>query len=264
MFLSDFSSPCLMETTKTYKIGRVEKFPNCLFHLLSITNKNDYTIDPRTNSEFSNYMNVSKYSYIGTILYALYSTKYALTIKNDLVIHIVGAETEFDFFNRDACIVLLKWLPEVYNIVLYFIGPELDHDQKAEVYEWNDFSRTVRKEFITSCYHKLDDEIAYPNMIISFNCGFTEFAMSDRDTWPESILCMLSCTEIPIVFTSYTYAEAVMDLGAVKNLEVDVKIVQKSLRNPFRDYRPLLNWEIGVEEIYYSNGYISIIIADKV
>lgn len=253
-----------METTKTFKLGRLGKFPTNLFHLLSITNKNDYTIDPRTDSEFSNYMNVSKYSYVGTILYGLFSSKYALTVKNELVIHIVGAETEFDFFNRDACTVLLKWLPEIVNIILYFIGPELNHDRKAKVYEWKDCIRTVRKEFINSYYHNLSDEIAYPSMIVSFNCGFTEFALSDRDTWPESINCMMTFTDIPIVFTSYTYAEAIMDLGAVRNLQVDMKIVQKCLKNPFRDYRPLLNWEIGVEEIFYSNGYITTIIADKV
>lgn len=154
--------------------------------------------------------------------------------------------------------------------------------------------RTVNYKSYCCLYQQFESQHKIqPSLIVAFNCGFSEYAHCNKNsveaiaetiedclsinaelkstkssscnnTWFEGLSKLLLNFNTPIIFTSFTKLEANFDYGYLlsvaqqqQTFQIALKRLLDITKNPYRDLRPLRNWQLSNEdEIYYRNGYI--------
>jgi len=210
-----------------------------------------------------------------TILYG--ANKYGLSqgkrIENvtELTVHIVGS-------NVIEMLGIIKWeyivhrLPKLKTLHLVFIGLELDMEETdgespdiRSCYHCCEKGRTTKYDIRRMSYENYSTkcpDYVQPDIVCAFNCGFHEFANSpDKETWKPALPWLTRHTGVPLIFTSYTQTEALRDYELIrKSSEHDLMIDACQVRNPFRSYRPVRDFEFDNDcDVFYSNQYLSIV-----
>ena len=194
-----------------------------------------------------------------------------LTHRESLKVHIAGA-SDYDL------LALIKWeflahrLPALKVLDIRFIGPSLkenNNNQQALVEPCDGCSklgRVITHGFYPLRYQEFREleDFSTPDLVMVQNCGFHEFPL-DSQQWTEGwagLGSLLHQSGAPVVFTSYTRAEAREDLRRFQEdcggLEVEVLV--QSEENKMRSYRP--RRDMGLEEeidVFYNNFYINIV-----
>lgn len=240
-------------------------FPSNLLEMLQTFTKQSIREIPTTQAEFNRLSELSQFSFAATILYGLETLDLRTKSMKSSIVHIVGSsEKELNDFNENIKIILASFLPKVEILNLIFIGPELPQNLHNSYHHGNlKINLLFKKGFyheIIPCFQET------PDLIISFNCGFSEFEKSGNNTWRKSIDSMIDFVNVPLVFSSYTKKESNFDLEVVKK-RCEVKDAdweelfgEFGKRNPFRDFRPMRNWDSEDDEaVYFSNGVIQIV-----
>lgn len=158
-----------------------------------------------------------------------------------VTVHIIGS-TEIDVLSYWP--YLLKLQPDL-EYQLIFIGleaPEFHHE-----------GTNMKIISSTGSYHEFPD-IARPDMIVSYNCGFAEFAGTSNDAWTNSFPSILA-HRVPIVLTSFTKTESKFDANLL--LETDSELRVRYFKNPFASLTPLR--DVEGPGVYFINNYLSII-----
>ncbi|XP_055596165.1 uncharacterized protein LOC129746514 [Uranotaenia lowii] len=251
--------------------SELNTFPKNSFELVNLAYKNTIPMRPQSVQDFNNLKFVSNYSYIGTILYALNLTNMHQEVQKSLVLYVVGADGEIVFFDHNTCSIVFTFLPQVRDVVIHFIGPALS-SIKDEIELNYEGGRSVKMYYHKGLFHTVEPSTPMdrPQLIICYNCGFHEHVDSHRDTWNATLNRMLRFVNIPIVFTSYTRAEASHDSAilyrASKHSSMkrkDLVFVKRAADNQFKDYKPLRNTNYldEYDELYYPNGYVSVVVS---
>ena len=187
-----------------------------------------------------------------------------------LKIHIVGSH-----YYESICSI--KWeylahrLPALKSLEMMFVGPSLSNDnnnskqEKVETCgECSELGRVVTHGSYSMTYqqYRLQDD-SPPDLVLVQNCGFHEHPL-DSDQWVEGwagLGSLLHQTGTPVIFTSYTKAEALADLKRFKeHCGQEVEVLTESEENKMRSYRP--RRDMGLEEeidIFYNNFYINVV-----
>ncbi|XP_052867292.1 uncharacterized protein LOC128273385 [Anopheles cruzii] len=226
---------------------------------------NDIPLEPI--QEVENIKIAEEFNFVGSILYTLRATNVTEEIHDTLNVFIVGARKEILWFTKVHCGTLFSYVPKLRKITLHFIGPQLL--KFGQITLKYDDGRRVELNCHPNLYHQLAPNVALgdPHLIAIFNCGFHENRGMPSDTWPETIQLLLDIPNVPIMFTSYTHTEALEDVTVVMSearamgCREQVTVIKRGLVNPFRGGVPLKNFETidSPEELYYNNGYLTII-----
>ncbi|XP_055383685.1 uncharacterized protein LOC129613580 [Condylostylus longicornis] len=174
--------------------------------------------------------------------------------QEELVIHIIGAEIEFelDLLNKWESF-FLHLLPNLKHLTLQFVGPELNYKHqfsnnlvKLQLCKLcKKSNRTVTLQFEKMLYHEFCAEKSYtkPNLISFYNPGLhRSTGFQDMDTWPLTIkeAAKAFC---PIVITSYTHYESPLDLKRFLNYSNrTINIIQPPSVNIFKSSKPERNF----------------------
>lgn len=180
-----------------------------------------------------------------TVIYAL--SMLNLPIPNPLLIHVVGSNN-YEVQTSAEWDILPKFLP-IKSLKLKFIGPEI-HTAAAIK------SKNLAVGSSNLLYHELaNSSPQQPDLIVAFNCGLHEFQDTDEDTWRSSLSTIVA-RRVPIVLTSYTTGEAVMDVARI--VAIDERCSVRMLSNPFASLSPMRDVEsLGV---YYVNSVLSVLV----
>lgn len=165
-------------------------------------------------------------------------------VPHDLSIHIVGSN-QFETATAHHWETILRVLLGVQRLRLSFIGPEVE--TSATQHQQNMVIETA-----SGFYHQYEAEDA-ANVIVAFNCGLHEFEGAD-DTWGGSLVALLS-RKTPIVLTSYTLSEAILDVDRLRELDPGLRVRQYG--NPFASLSPLR--DVESQGVYFVNSILSII-----
>lgn len=270
--LLDADFPVRMDPIGFPKLSptQLHEFPRNSFELVNQAYKMNVPMVPKVARDFNDLKFVSNYSHVSTILYALNVTKMHLELQHSLVIYVVGVEEEISLFDYNSCSVIFLYLPQIREVIIHFIGPEIGSTQD-EIKLNYEGTRSIRMHYHKALFHGLDPDVPMerPQIIVSYNCGFHEHIDSQRDTWSNTLARLIRYVNIPIVFTSYTREEAFQDCALIHSISKravkhrDLVFVKRAFNNPFKDYKPLRNVTITDEsdELYFSNGYISIVLS---
>lgn len=270
--LLDADYPTRLETFDFPKLNAFElsKFPKHSFELVNLAYKTSIPIKPEAVKDFNDLKFVSNYSHISTILHALYLTNMDQELQQLLVIYVVGAEDEIVNFDYNTCSVIFTYMPQIRDVVIHFIGPSLG-SIKDEIELNYEGTRSVKMHYHKGLFHTLEpvEPMERPQIIVSFNCGFHEHIDSNRDSWNLTLHRLIRFVNIPIVFTSYTREEACQDCAILYSVSKksikrkELVFVKRAADNPFKDYKPLRNpnYVEDGDELYYSNGFISMVIS---
>lgn len=243
-----------------------ETFPSNLLEMLQIL----ATQIPKseiatTQEEYNRLSELSQFSGPATILYGLDILELRTKSMKSLIIHIVGStEKELNDFNENIKFIFALFLPKFEYLNLIFIGPELPqnlhHSYNHEYLKLNLFFKKGLYHEILPCLPET------PDLIISFNCGFSEFENSENNSWSKSLDSMIDFINIPLIFTSYTKNESHSDMEVVrkrcevKDADLEALFGDFGERNPFRDFRPMRNYVSCDEEaIFFCNGIVQIV-----
>lgn len=197
-----------------------------------------------------------------TIVQMIYS--FDLFSNKRLSIEIIGAGSfELQYFEKWE--QLLHWLPQIENLVLTFVGPDVGGETCNLKLCQSCLSRNVDIKINCSdeLYHNFINVHSRPDLIVAFNAGFTENIQSKiKDTWKESIPEMLK-RNCPVLVTSYTLKESESDLERVKELVKNVNVIMGCQKNIYSAKKPLQDWELHKDEslsqVYYKNYYLFVV-----
>uniref|UniRef100_A0A1Q3EWX6 MYND-type domain-containing protein n=1 Tax=Culex tarsalis TaxID=7177 RepID=A0A1Q3EWX6_CULTA len=270
--LLDADFPARLDTIGFPKLSpaQLHEFPRDSFELVNQAYNTNIPMVPEAVKDFNDLKFVSNYSHVGTILYALNVTNMHLELLQSLVIYVVGVEDEISFFDYNSCSVIFSYVPQIREVIIQFIGPEVG-SIKDEIELNYEGTRSIKMHYHKALFHCLEPTVPMdrPQIIVSYNCGFHEHIDSQRDTWSNTLARLIRFVNIPIVFTSYTREEACQDCAIIYSIskraakQRELVFVKRAANNPFKDYKPLRNVTITDEsdELYYSNGYVSIVIS---
>lgn len=270
--LLDAGFPARLEKIGFPKLSpaQLHQFPSNLFQLVNQAYNMKVPMVPKAVKDFNDLKFVSNYSHVSTILYALNVTSMHLELQRSLVIYVVGAEEESSLFDYNSCSVIFSYMPQVREVVIHFIGPDVGY-VKEEIELNYEGTRSIKMHYHKALFHGLEPTVPMdrPQIIVSYNCGFHEHIDTQRDTWSTTLARLVRFVNIPIVFTSYTREEACQDCAMIYSISQrsvkyrDLVFVKRATNNPFKDYKPLRNTTVSDEgdELYYSNGYVSIVIS---
>lgn len=269
--LLDADFPARLDTIGFPKLSpaQLNEFPRDSFDLVNQAYQMNIPMIPKAVKDFNDLKFVSNYSHVSTILYALNVTNMHLELQQSLVVYIVGVEDEVAFFDYNSCSVIFSYVPQIREVIIHFIGPEVG-SIKNEIELNYEGTRSIKMHYHKGLFHELEpaEPLERPQIIVSYNCGFHEHIESQRDTWSTTLARLIRFVNIPIVFTSYTRDEACQDCAIIYSISKrskqrrDLVFVKRASNNPFKDYKPLRNTTLyDCDELYYSNGYISIVIA---
>lgn len=240
-------------------------FPSNLLEMVQTFTIQTFKEIPTTQEEYNRLSEVSQFSCAATLLYGLEILEFRKKSMKSLTIHIVGSsEKELNDFNENKTFIFASFLPKVEILNLIFVGPELTQNFHHSYQHGNlKLNLLFKKGF----YHEIIPCLqGTPDLIISFNCGFSEFDKSNHNTWRKSLDSMIDFMDVPLVYTSYTKKESHFDMGVIgrrcdaKDVDWKEMFEEFGKRNPFRDYRPMRNWDsVDPEEVYFANGVIQII-----
>lgn len=239
-------------------------FPINLLEMINILTKQNIKEIPTTQEEYNRLSEASHFSCVATLLYGLDILDLRNNSMKNLTIHIVGsAELEVADFNENITLIFVSFLPKVEILNLIFVGPELKanfhHSYQQRHLKFNLLFKKGLYHEIIPCLQ------GTPDAIISFNCGFSEFDKLKNNSWRKSIDSIMNFINVPLIFTSYTKKESNFDVGAIEkrcetnDVDSEIFFAEFGNTNPFRDCRPLRNWDNRDEEIYFVNGVIQII-----
>ena len=185
-----------------------------------------------------------------------------LASKEALKIHIVGSH-----FYESIC----KWeqlvhrLPALKSLAIMFVGPKLENDnnntkqEKVKTCEeCSRLGRLVTHGYYSTTYqqYRLQDH-SPPDLVLVQNCGFHNPLVWDR----AGLGSLLHQTGAPLIFTSYTRAEAVRDLKRFKEqCGREVEVLIESEENEMRSHRPRRAYRLEEEvDILINNFYINVV-----
>uniref|UniRef100_A0A182ISW3 MYND-type domain-containing protein n=1 Tax=Anopheles atroparvus TaxID=41427 RepID=A0A182ISW3_ANOAO len=222
--------------------------------------------------EIDNLKIASIFSWVGTILYTLSTTNVLDELRDQLNVYLVGASKETSFLNMATCASLFSCIPKLRTIRLFLIGPNTCTNRTIS-FAYNN-GQQVELIHYRHLYHQLPNSctLDHPQLIVAFNCGFTEIRVPTKNTWLPTIRSLLQFHSVPFAFTSYTHKEAIDDCTTVLSEALELyesneklTYVKRAAVNPFRDPRPYRNPDILDEkdELYHDNGYLSIVIGKK-
>lgn len=221
--------------------------------------------------EYQKFSFISNFSCIASVVYLVEIMIKTRPLRDDFTFYVVGATNDEIWFDKIHAEFFFARFPEVEELNIIFIGPDLA-DGKAILEPTTTTiaasgGRTfIKKSFRGNYEEYVREAKTYPDLIACFNCGFSEDASkSDRpaDPWYYGIKSLIELP-VPILFTSYTSVEAEKDLKAMEYVLEDrwkllfsfEKMITRRV-NPYRDLRPLRNWEgSDPETIFYRNGWI--------
>ncbi|XP_035774049.1 uncharacterized protein LOC118456965 isoform X2 [Anopheles albimanus] len=266
--IGDTVIPCLDEADlKTFPSDCYKLASKALQRkIINPTAEDDHLLEPQDQLE--NVKLAEVYSYVGTILYALHCTNVIDEIGDTLNIFIVGARAEVFYFHEQTCALFFAYGPKLRTVKLFFIGPELPETVNEPcTLDYGD-GRLVELIYHKELYHELPGKIVLPNphLVGAFNCGFNEYFGTPADTWAKTLRFLLYNYHMPLVFTSYTYNEAIEDVAilvhaARKSSGRDVRFMKRALCNPLRGGVPVRNPDVSdrnQDEIFYNNGYLTV------
>ena len=196
--------------------------------------------------------------------------------KKSLEIHIVGASD----YEADGCDV--KWeylahrLPALRSLLFKFIGPDLKSpnsnnnnpgkpERRVTCDPCSSLGRVISHGYYKMTYQEFrEKESSVHDLVLVQNCGFHARAdLQSERVWKEGQLgSLLHQTGAPLVFTSYTEAEARRDMERMmeecgQRLEVMVNCQENPMRSLY-PRRSIQSWYDGVD-VYYDNYYLSVV-----
>ena len=214
-------------------------------------------------------------SYMATVplttLFAIQKSCEDWRVKNNISIHIIGAEFHFECWNfRVWEKMFLHYLPALTSMTLTFTGPELQVPPVLvrllkKVKMCNQCRTSGHSINVTfnqeKLYHEVDDsmELTRPDVICLFNPGlYRETGFNGRDTWPMTIRKFCE-KKIPVVITAYTEKEIPQDIARIKSVN-DVQIILEPQKNPFAALKPDRNFvSDDTVPLMYKNNFVTII-----
>lgn len=190
--------------------------------------------------------------------------------KQSFVLHLIGAALYEQSFHWEWFIeCLLLWMTNVQQVTVILVGPDLVHGEQV-----NNGDCVAGKKckllFERCLYHDYVKSKTFiaPDLMVAFNCGLHEYqeesAQSDSDdSWAKSVPSMLLQSNVPLLLTAYTHAEALLDFqrltamnsGAERNFNAPIRCE----RNEFRGFRPLRDWSTCDKPVFYQNNYVTVI-----
>ncbi|XP_043460922.1 uncharacterized protein LOC122497712 [Leptopilina heterotoma] len=186
-----------------------------------------------------------------TILYAL--EKLQFSSSSNLTIHLMGATD--DEIRKPIWELILHWLPEVINLNITFIGPEISAN--CEIPKGNLCSSCIKRkahmnlQISTEFYQSFMKSSNYvtPNFLVAYNAGLHAYP-----TWYQAIelVVRLRC---PFIQTSFTEIEADQDHKMIKRIVPEVKYFYFG-PNPFASYKCERNSDD--EQIFARSEYLTI------
>lgn len=225
----------------------------------------DFLNNNFTNSpDFSKTLLSEHFSGALSILFAI-SASQSICKKNELTIHIIGA-SNYEQSVLMTIEILFHRFSHLRKLNLTLIGPELSDNYLEPVLCGkcdNIRKLIVHKE--KKLYHQYNKHRTYmnPDLIISYNCGFSEVINSNNNPWQESIVDIWNLKQVLFAFTSYTKSEAKADfslvLGNKPETKGGLKLLMNSFPNPFKSLRPYRNWECFDCTFFYNNHFIGMI-----
>ncbi|XP_051157748.1 uncharacterized protein LOC127279444 [Leptopilina boulardi] len=168
-----------------------------------------------------------------TILYALEKLKFS--ISTNLTIHVIGATN--DEIEKPIWELILHWLPEVINLNITFIGPQIEgrsNKIRKDILCESCIKKGVHMdfEFSTEFYQNFMKSSSFvkPNFIVAYNAGLHAYP-----TWYQAIKLVVGL-HCPFIQTSFTEIEADQDHKMIKSIVPGVKHFYFGL-NPFASYQ---------------------------
>ncbi|XP_032669959.1 uncharacterized protein LOC116843585 isoform X2 [Odontomachus brunneus] len=214
-------------------------------------------------------------SHISTIpLTALYSMQISCQnweIIDTFVIHVIGAEFQFEGINLHVWEKLfLHLIPNLKRLRLMFVGPEL----RLPTVPLNlltavkicsackTSARHVNVSFHPSkFYHDFCRSKLFikPDLVCLFNPGlYRETGFEGKDTWPETIREFCK-TRVPVCVTSYTKHEIPREMMRIKSI-IDIETILEPRRNPYASIKPDRNFvSDDTAPLIYKNYYLAIV-----
>ncbi|XP_040565377.1 uncharacterized protein [Lepeophtheirus salmonis] len=178
-----------------------------------------------------------------SILYGLQTSVPDLSMKDNLVIEIVGARiAETNDLTKWEIIPLR--LPTLMSITFVFIGPEIEVDVETPTIQGSsEYLKTCRPNLNQNFhFYKMDYEEFYnkkgkscplPDLVAVLNCGFVFYS-----SWDASIPLMISRGS-SLLFTEYYLEDAEFNLEKIEELwEEELNIIMEPQANPFSSMLP--------------------------
>lgn len=226
------------------------------------------------------YCNMDCYTYcslshISSIpLTALYSMQISCQnwkVIDSLVIHVIGAEFQFECINLHVWEkFFLHLLPNLKHLRLMFVGPELSLptvplDLLTAVRICSTCKSSGRRVEVSfypgKFYHDFcrTKQFVEPHLVCLFNPGlYRETGYDGKDTWPETIQEFCK-TKVPVCVTSYTKREIPREMIRIKSI-ADVETILEPCRNPFASIKPDRNFvSDDMAPLIYKNYYLAIV-----
>lgn len=175
-----------------------------------------------------------------------------------LTIHLVGpSHSENKLVWNIILEFIAKWILNLEEIVIFFIGPEVNNEELLTVTCKRGDCRIVNCTIIKvkGLYHNNVGLIQKPDLVVALNSGLHEYIDSTNDTWKNSVPELVRYKEVPLLLTAYTESELNRDLERFSS----IRFLVQPQRNPYSSLRPNRNWEEGSELVYYEHGYFTVI-----
>lgn len=214
-------------------------------------------------------------SHISTIpLTALYSMQISCQnwkTVDTLVVHVVGAEFQFECINLHVWEKLfLHFIPSLKRLRLMFVGPELRLPAVP-------LSLLAAVKICSACktsgrhvnvsfhpgkfYHDFcrSKQFIKPDLVCLFNPGlYRETGFESRDTWPETIREFCK-TGAPVCVTSYTKHEIPREMARITSI-ADTETILEPRRNPYASIKPDRNFvSDDTAPLIYKNYYLAVV-----
>lgn len=185
------------------------------------------------------------------------------TVKDKLVVHIVGCQAE-EVSNLTAWEIVLHIYPQIKDLKIFFIGPEISEPfMESETYkivQMADMCDSCRKilkcEIIKDLYHDFAKSSEYrePDVVCAFHPKFHHHETIRSSPWSQTLPLLLK--DSPLIMTAFQEWEMDSDLKILHDFNSNL-IVRKK-KNPFASLLPARSMEDGAVD--YSNNFISVIL----
>lgn len=250
-----FSAKCMQ--------NNLRKLPENLIQLVYILRTENILMFERELKYLEYYSIVDSFAPMANIIFGLEKgnlLKNRLFHKNNLVVHIVGANEEEGLWNWGFLMeFIIHWIENLQNITLVVIGPRAVESKIYEKFCYMCRKKKVITEYVYAPfrYHHVMKKLDKPDLIVGFNCGFCCIP-----SWIESIPSLTKYEGVPLLFTDGTKDWINADLEVLKNnTNNKIQVLVQPQRNPFSNLSPMKKLEhFKNDPICYSNGYIAVVV----
>ena len=198
-----------------------------------------------------------------TLLYAL--QKLEMMSVSALTVHIIGAINE-EFILGKYWEVLLHWIPNLKDLTIIFIGPEINQTCsihttvckfcKLKEKSIDTFAKSAKYEDYFQGDNTQTRSFVKPDIIVGFNLEIHESELGITDYSWKNAFSILKKVDAPFVMTAGTSERARKDHEMLcKLLETTVSYDFTEL-NPYASLIPERDFE--TEKLRYTNGWILI------